>query len=90
MSLSDDKQAKIIDAFNTTSRYLDDILNVDNIQFDNMVRQVYPLGRQINTANTSDIETPFWISMCPFLTILSLPRFKKNVTILISNCQFLF
>ena len=28
MSLSDDKQADIIDAFNTTSRYLDDILNV--------------------------------------------------------------
>ena len=25
MSLSDDKQADIIDAFNTTSRYLDDI-----------------------------------------------------------------
>ena len=26
MSLSDDKQAKVIYAFNTTSRYLDDIL----------------------------------------------------------------
>ena len=25
MSLSDDKQADVIDAFNTTSRYLDDI-----------------------------------------------------------------
>ena len=31
MSLSDDKQADIIDAFNTTSRYLDDILNIDNV-----------------------------------------------------------
>ena len=28
MSLSDDKQADIIDAFNTTSRYLVDILNI--------------------------------------------------------------
>ena len=28
MSLSDDKRADIIDAFNTTSRYLDDILNI--------------------------------------------------------------
>ena len=28
MSLSDDKQADVIDAFNTTSRYLDDILNI--------------------------------------------------------------
>ena len=31
MSLSDDKQADVIDAFNTTSRYLDGILNINNI-----------------------------------------------------------
>ena len=31
MSLSDDTQADVIDAFNTTSRYLDDILNIDNV-----------------------------------------------------------
>ena len=29
MSLSDDKQADVIDAFNTTSRYLEDILNIN-------------------------------------------------------------
>ena len=29
MSLFDDKQADVIDAFNTTSRYLDDILNIN-------------------------------------------------------------
>ena len=39
MSLSDDKQADVIDAFNTTSRYLDDILNINNVYFDNMVSQ---------------------------------------------------
>ena len=33
MSPSDDKQADIIDAFKTTSRYLDDILNIDNVFF---------------------------------------------------------
>ena len=37
MSLSDDKQADVIDAFNTTSRYLDDILNINNVYFDNIV-----------------------------------------------------
>ena len=37
MSLSDDKQADVIDAFNNTSRYLDDILNINNVYFDNMV-----------------------------------------------------
>ena len=39
MSHSDDKQADIIEAFNTTSRYLDDSLNLDNIYFNNMVSQ---------------------------------------------------
>ena len=34
MYLSGDKQADIIDAFNTTSRYLDDILNIDNVYFE--------------------------------------------------------
>ena len=29
MSLSDDKQAEFIDAFNTTSRYLDAILKIN-------------------------------------------------------------
>ena len=38
MSLSDDKQADVIDAFNTTSRYFDGILNINNVYFDNMVK----------------------------------------------------
>ena len=36
MSLSDDKQADVIDAFDTTARYLDDILNINNVYFDNI------------------------------------------------------
>ena len=31
MSNSDDEQADVIDAFNTTSRYLDDISNINNV-----------------------------------------------------------
>ena len=42
MSLSDDKQANIIDVFNITSRYLDVILNINYVYFDNMVSQIYP------------------------------------------------
>ena len=38
MSLSDDKQADIIDAFNTTSRYLNDISNINNVYFVTMVK----------------------------------------------------
>ena len=32
-----DKQVNIIDAFNTTSRYLDYTLNISNIYFGNLV-----------------------------------------------------
>ena len=59
MSLSDDKQADVIDAFNTTSRYLDDILNINNVYFDNMVSQIYPSELQLNKANASDTEAAF-------------------------------
>ena len=54
MSLSDYKQADIIGATNTTSRYLDDILNINNVHFDNTVHQIYPSELQLNEANTSD------------------------------------
>ena len=59
MSLSDDKQADVINAFNTTSRYLDDILNINNVYFDNIVSQTYPSELQLNKANTSDTEAAF-------------------------------
>ena len=59
MSLSDDKQADVIDAYNITSRYLDDILNINNVYFDNMVSQIYPSELQLNIANTSDTEVTF-------------------------------
>ena len=59
MSLCDDKQADIIDAFNTTSRYLDDILNINNVYFDNMVSQIYTSDRQLKKADTSDTEATF-------------------------------
>ena len=51
--------ADVIDAFNTTSRYLDDILNINNVYFDNMVSQIYPSELQLNKANASDTEAAF-------------------------------
>ena len=60
MSLSDNKQVDVIDAFNTTSRYLDDILNINNVYFDNMVSQIYPSKLQLNKSNTSDTEAAFF------------------------------
>ena len=42
MSLSDVNQAKIIETFKSTSRYLDDLLNIDNPYFEGMVNRIYP------------------------------------------------
>ena len=56
MILSDEKRAYISDAVNTIYRYLDDIFNINNIYFDNMVTQIYSSELQLNRANTSDTE----------------------------------
>ena len=59
MSLTDDTQADVIEAFKSTSRYLDDLLNIDNPYFEGMVRRIYPAELQLNKANTSDTEAGF-------------------------------
>ena len=53
-SLSDVKQAEIIEAFKSTSTYLDDLLNIDSPYFEGMVNRI-----QLIKANTSDTEAPF-------------------------------
>ena len=55
--LSGVKQAEIIEAFK--SRYLDDLLNIDNPYFEGMVDRIYPPELHLNKANTSDTEAPF-------------------------------
>ena len=57
--LSSDNQADFIKAFNSTSRYLDDLLNIDNPYFEGIVNQIYTSELQLNKANTSDTEAPF-------------------------------
>ena len=39
--------------------YLDDILNINYVYFDNMVSQIYPSEPQLNKTNTSDTEAAF-------------------------------
>ena len=58
-SLNHDNHADAIEAFNSTSRYLDDLLNIDNPYFEGMVNQIYPSELQLNKANISDTEAPF-------------------------------
>ena len=48
MSLSVENQSEIIEAFSSTSSYLDDLLNIDKTYFDGLIRQIYALSiRQI-------------------------------------------
>ena len=60
MSLSDDKPADINNAFNTTSRYSDDISNINNVYYDTMVSPKYPSELQLIKANTSDTDAAFF------------------------------
>ena len=60
LSLSEDNQSGVIEAFiNSTSRYLDDLLNIDNNFFDSMVNRIYPSELQLNKANVSDADASF-------------------------------
>ena len=57
--ISPENQADIIVTFKSTSRYLDDLLNMDNIYFEQMVNRIYPAEFQLNKAYFSDAEAPF-------------------------------
>ena len=59
LPLSDNNQTDYIEAFNSTSRYLDDLLNIDKPYFEQMVGQIYPTELQLTKANSSDTEAPF-------------------------------
>ena len=55
-SLSDNNQSDVVEACYSTSRYLDDLLNIDNPYFEQMVSQIYPTDLQLNKVNSSDTE----------------------------------
>ena len=56
LSSSDNKQADAGGTFNSTSRYHDDLINVD---FEQMESQIYPPELQLIKANYFHTETPF-------------------------------
>ena len=59
LSLSENNQSDVIEAFNSTSRYLDDLLKINNNFFDSMVNRIYPSELQLNKAKLSDTEASF-------------------------------
>ena len=50
----------VVEAFNSYSRYLDYLLNIDNPCFKQMVSQIYPAELQLNKTNLSESEASFW------------------------------
>ena len=48
LSLSEDNHSGVIEAFNSTSRYLDDLLSIYNKFFDSIVNRIYPSEIQLN------------------------------------------
>ena len=59
LSLSEDNQSGVIETFSSTSRYLEDLLNIDNNFFDSMVNRIYPSELQLNETYVSDAEASF-------------------------------
>ena len=62
---SDNNKAGVIKAFNSTLRYLDDLLNIDNPYFEQMVDKIYSTELQLNKANSFDTEAPCLDWTCP-------------------------
>ena len=60
LSLSDNNQTDIIEAFNSTSRYLDDLLNIDKSYFEQMVGQIHPTELQLVRRIRLILKLRFW------------------------------
>ena len=83
LSFSDDNHSEVIEAFNSTSRYLDDLLNIDNNLFDSMVNHIYPSELQ-QILPTCQIPRPhFWIYIYLFRMVLLRLKFLINEMTLI-------
>ena len=82
-SLTKEKRHDLIDAFNSTSRYLDNLLNIDNIHFEHMVHRIYPAELQLNKANASDTEAAFLDLNLSIRNDIFLQKYMINGMILI-------
>ena len=64
MSFSEEKQSNVIDAFSSTSRYLDDLLNIDNNYFEGLISHIYPSELQLIKQFFLKLKPRFWICIC--------------------------
>ena len=73
----------------TLAQRLDDLLNIDNIYFDQMVDRIYPTELQLNRANSSDTEAPFLdLNLCISNGTVSTKIYDKQDDFDFDNSQF--
>ena len=70
-SLNHDYQADVFEAFNSTFRYLDDLLNIDNPYLEGIVNQIYPSELQ---PTPQILKPPFRI----YIFLLQMDLFMIN------------
>ena len=87
-SLSDNNQTDIIEALITTSKYFDDLLNIDNPYFKNMVGQTFPAELLLNKAGSSESEAPFLDLNLSITNGIVSQKLMINRKILIENFPF--
>ena len=86
-----DNQTDIIEAFNSASRYLDDLLNIDNPYFEHMVGQIYPNKLQVNKSNSADTEAPsLYLDLSITNDIVSSKIYDKRDDFSFENVNFPF
>ena len=82
-NLSNDNHADIIKAFNSTSRYLDDLLNIDTPYFEGMINKIIHMNCNLIKLILQISIPPFFIYISLFQTALFHPKFMIYVMTLI-------
>ena len=78
VSLSDDNQSEVIEAFDFTPRYLDDLLNIDNNFFDSMINHIYPQNFSYIRPMSQILRPHFWIYIYVYKMVLLGLKFLTN------------
>ena len=85
--LSTDRK-RLASQFNFIYRYIDDVLSINNPDFENYLGQMYPLNLRSKTRRRAPLRLPTWIYSCQSVgTVNFTLPFTTSVTILISILQ---
>ena len=92
LSLSDNTQVNVVEAFNSTSRYSDDMFNIDTPYFEQIVSQIYTTELNLNKANSLDTEATFLdlnLSITNGIVLSKIYDKRDNFSFEITHCPFL-